>query len=81
MKVCVFGLGYVGLPTAAVMSCNGMIVHGVDKDENIINALTNHTHRKFEPELGTLIDDAFEHRSFTCSQSAEPADVFLIAVP
>ena len=39
MKVCVVGLGYVGLPTGALLATKGMRVHGVDTDAALIEAI------------------------------------------
>ena len=41
MKVCVVGLGYIGLPTSLMMAAHGISIIGVDRNENLVNKLRN----------------------------------------
>ncbi|MFC6726488.1 UDP-N-acetyl-D-mannosamine dehydrogenase, partial [Halobium palmae] len=65
MKVCVIGLGYVGLPTALLAARHHDVV-GVDVDESLVAALNRGEPPVEEPELLALFDevsDRFEART------------------
>lgn len=80
LDVCVFGLGYIGLPTAALLASRGLRVHGVDIDPSAVNrvreALPFH-----EPELGACLQAAVDGGNLTASDAPLPAVVYVIAVP
>jgi UDP-N-acetyl-D-mannosaminuronic acid dehydrogenase len=80
-KICVIGLGYIGLPTALLFATNGYDVVGVD----INNDTVGNVNRKIMPfEEGGLEDlliEAVDSRRFRASTTPENADVFVIAVP
>lgn len=78
-KICVFGLGYIGLPTACLLASTGYKVVGLDLDKNKISKLKNKKLPFNEPGLNGLFEKAFENISFTLVP--EPADVFVISVP
>lgn len=81
IKVCVIGLGYIGLPTASLIATEGYNVLGVDVDKNIINTInTGKIHIK-EPDLDILVKSAVFSKKLKVSQKPNPADVFIIAVP
>ena len=50
-KVCVIGLGYVGLPTAAVIAKSGLVVSGYDKNKNTVDIINKGKIHIIEPEL------------------------------
>ncbi|MEA2066845.1 MAG: nucleotide sugar dehydrogenase [Thermotogota bacterium] len=79
MKICVLGLGYIGLPTALLLANAGNEVVGVDINDKIVEKL-NHDKIPFE-ELGLI--ELFENAGerFQPQGKVESADVFLIAVP
>ena len=55
-SVAVIGLGYIGLPTAAILADNGLRVHGVDVNQHNVDAI-NAGHVPFvEPELGDFVE-------------------------
>lgn len=79
--ISVVGLGYIGLPTAAMFASRRKKVVGVDvkqKTVDIINAGNIHI---VEPELDILVRDAVTQGYLRAVTQPEPADAFLIAVP
>jgi UDP-N-acetyl-D-mannosaminuronic acid dehydrogenase len=79
--ICVLGLGYVGLPTAAVLAVNGFRVVGVDPRTDIVEAV-NAGHVPIEEAgLRTVLQAAVNSGNLRACGSPQPADVFIIAVP
>jgi len=81
MKICVIGLGYIGLPTAAVFSSYGCEVLGVDVKEEVVELLNQGDIHIEEPGLGELIKKSVFNGSFRASTAVESSDVYIIAVP
>ena len=54
-KVCVVGLGYVGLPTASLLANRGFRVHGVDVDPMVVEFITQGKAHISEPDLDVLV--------------------------
>jgi UDP-N-acetyl-D-mannosaminuronic acid dehydrogenase len=79
--VCVLGLGYIGLPTAAMFAASGLHVTGVDTSPNVISALNNGRVHIGEPGLAQLVESAFSSRNLKVRPEPEEADSFIIAVP
>lgn len=80
-KICVVGLGYIGLPTAVMFANHGFNVHGVDINEKAVEMINNkHLHIE-EPGLQERLDKAVDGGNFLASTSPVEADVFIIAVP
>lgn len=80
-KVCVLGLGYIGLPTASVLATNGFDVVGVDVAEHVLNTVAGgHIHIE-EPGLATLVHAAIHSGKLRTAPEPEPADVHFLAVP
>ena len=80
-KVCVIGLGYIGLPTATVLANNGFEVHGVDINEKAVELINNGQVHIYEPDLDIMVKKAVESGNLKASAIPEKADVFIIAVP
>jgi len=80
-KICVLGLGYIGLPTASTFATHGLKVIGVDTNPNIVQTLRNGQLHLHEPGLRTLVQAALRSGNLEISQEAQPADAFIIAVP
>jgi len=80
-KICVIGLGYIGLPTAAILAKTGFKVHGVDVNEKAVELINNGKVHIFEPDLDILVKKAVESGNLKASVKPEKADVFIIAVP
>lgn len=78
MKICIIGLGYIGLPTALLLAQKHQVV-GVDINQRIINTLKSGKLPFEEQGLEELMKST--KSTFLASQNIEEADVFLIAVP
>jgi UDP-N-acetyl-D-mannosaminuronic acid dehydrogenase len=80
-KVCVLGLGYIGLPTAAMLATHGFQVIGVDTNLSIVNTVNNSDVHIEEPGLRTLVQAACKSGNLLARSKPEPADAFIICVP
>ena len=80
-KICVLGLGYIGLPTASLLANNGFKVVGVDKKEKIIEVINNGGIHIEEPGLKALVSAAVNSGFLEAKTEVVEADVFFIAVP
>ncbi len=81
MKVCVMGLGYIGLPTAVMFASCGFRVHGVDINQEVINSLSLKKPHIEEPGLEETLGHVIEEGNLSFSKEPEEADAFIIAVP
>src|SRR3974390_1929163 len=79
--VCVVGLGYIGLPTAATLASRGVEVIGVDVNPRVVEAVNAGQPYFSEPDLDMLLRAATTLRKLRATQRPEPADAFVIAVP
>ena len=77
----VIGLGYVGLPTAAVFASRRVAVIGVDVNERTVATINSGNVHIDEPELDMLVRAAVGAGILRATTVPEPADAFLIAVP
>lgn len=80
-KICVLGLGYIGLPTASTFATYGIQVVGVDVNPQIVSGLQNGQLHIYEPGLRTLVQAALRSGNLVVSEKPQPADAFIIAVP
>lgn len=80
-KISVIGLGYIGLPTAAMFASRKVEVVGVDINQVVVDKVNRGEIHIFEPELETTVCNAVEDGFLRASTRPEPADAFLIAVP
>ena len=80
-KICVLGLGYIGLPTASTFAEHGLKVVGVDTNPHVIETLRDGNIHIHEPGLRIVVESALRSGNLTVSQQPEEADAFLIAVP
>ncbi len=81
MKICVIGLGYIGLPTASMFADGGASVLGVDRNERIVSALNRGEIIIEEKGLDELVKRVVSSGKLHASTVPEEADVFIIAVP
>ncbi len=79
--VCVVGLGYIGLPTAATLASRGIDVIGVDINPCVVEAVNAGQTYFSEPDLDMLLRAATTLRKLRATAQPEPADAFVIAVP
>jgi UDP-N-acetyl-D-mannosaminuronic acid dehydrogenase len=80
-KICVVGLGYIGLPTAALLANRGYNVRGVDVVQNTVDTINRGEIHIVEPELDTFVKSAVNSGKLKASLTPDVADVFIIAVP
>ncbi|MBN8500595.1 MAG: UDP-N-acetyl-D-mannosamine dehydrogenase [Sphingomonadales bacterium] len=79
--VCVVGLGYIGLPTAAVVARAGCRVHGVDVTQSVVDTINRGAIHIEEVDLDGLVQGVVARGMLTASTEVAPCDVFIIAVP
>jgi UDP-N-acetyl-D-mannosaminuronic acid dehydrogenase len=79
--VSVIGLGYIGLPTAAVFAGRRKRVIGVDVNQQAVDTINRGAIHIVEPELDMLVHAAVTQGYLRATTIPEPADAFLIAVP
>ena len=80
-KICVVGLGYVGLPTAAMIAGRGVQVLGVDINIDTVDTINRGRIHIVEPGLEDLVNGAVTSGNLKAAGAAEAADAFIIAVP
>jgi UDP-N-acetyl-D-mannosaminuronic acid dehydrogenase len=81
LKVVMMGLGYIGLPTAALIASKGIKVQGVDVNKSVVDTINEGKIHIVEPELDDLVKDVVENQFLKASTQPDIADVYLIAVP
>ena len=79
--ISVIGLGYIGLPTAAVFASKGKKVIGVDINVRAVETINRGDIHIVEPELSDVVREAVQAGHLRATTQAEAADAFLIAVP
>lgn len=79
--ISILGLGYIGLPTAAVLANSGRLVIGVDINPRIVETINQGQVHIIEPELELAVQQAVEKGQFFATTEVQPADAFIIAVP
>ncbi|MHA1597333.1 MAG: UDP-N-acetyl-D-mannosamine dehydrogenase [Alphaproteobacteria bacterium] len=80
-KICVIGLGYVGLPTAAVFASRGIHVLGVDTNTRAVSMINQGKIHIVEPGLDGMVLDAVKAGKLTAEAAPQSADAHIIAVP
>jgi len=80
-RICILGLGYIGLPTAGMFAVNGVPVLGVDTKKEIVDEISRGGVHIMEPGLRTIVSAAVSSGNLNVSTEVAPADVFVIAVP
>lgn len=80
-KVVFLGLGYIGLPTAAVAAGHGYEVVGVDINPAVVETINQGKIHIVEPDLDRIVKDAVQKGNLRAVTKPEPADAFFIVVP
>ena len=80
-EVCVVGLGYIGLPTAAIVARAGCRVRGVDVTQRVVDTINRGEIHIEEVDLDGLVQGVVARGLLTASTRVDAADVFVIAVP
>jgi UDP-N-acetyl-D-mannosaminuronic acid dehydrogenase len=80
-KICVLGLGYIGLPTASILANKGYDVHGVDVNKRAVDTINRGEIHIVEPDLDILVRSAVNSGHLKAATAPDKADAFLICVP
>ena len=80
-KVCMIGLGYIGLPTAAVFASRKVNVIGVDINQHAVDTINQGKIHIVEPELDILVHATVRDGYLKAQTTPEVADAFIMAVP
>jgi UDP-N-acetyl-D-mannosaminuronic acid dehydrogenase len=81
VKISVIGLGYIGLPTAAILASRQVEVIGVDVNQQAVDIINKGEIHIIEPELEILVAAATQTGYLRATTTPEPADAFMVAVP
>ncbi len=79
--ICMIGLGYIGLPTAAVFASRKVNVIGVDINQHTVDTINRGEIHIVEPELDILVHSTVNEGFLCATTSPEKADAFIMAVP
>ena len=79
--VCIIGLGYIGLPTAALLANRNYKVHGVDVVKSTIDTINQGNIHIVEPDLDTFVRSAVNSGNLIADLKPKKSDIFIIAVP
>ncbi len=80
-KISVIGLGYIGLPTAAVFANQGVEIVGTDTNQAVVDSINAGKPHFGEPNLDALVRRVVENGKLSASLEVRPAEAFLVAVP
>lgn len=79
--ISIVGLGYIGLPTAAIFASRKIKVIGVDVNQHAVDTINRGEIHIVEPDLDMVVHAAVTEGYLKATTTPEPADAFLIAVP
>jgi UDP-N-acetyl-D-mannosaminuronic acid dehydrogenase len=80
-KVCVLGLGYIGLPTAALLASNGYEVVGMDVSAHVVETINQGKIHIVEPDLDVFVRSGVAAGKLRAFDHVQPADIYMICVP
>jgi UDP-N-acetyl-D-mannosaminuronic acid dehydrogenase len=80
-KICVVGLGYIGLPSAALLASAGHVVVGVDVDESVVETINRGEIHIVEPDLDAFVRSAVSAGLLKAHTRPQSADIFMVCVP
>ncbi|WP_418909121.1 UDP-N-acetyl-D-mannosamine dehydrogenase [Glutamicibacter endophyticus] len=80
-EVAVIGLGYIGLPTAAILASKGIVVKGVDVTPRTVEAVNKGEVPFVEPALGEFVSKAVAEGTLSASFDTPEAEAYIVAVP
>lgn len=80
-KVVTIGLGYIGLPTSALIANNNIFVHGVDINQSVVDTINAGKIHIVEPSLDEAVAKAVKAGFLKADTKAVAADVYLVVVP
>lgn len=79
--ICVIGLGYIGLPTAATFAAHGVKVTGVDVNQHAVDMINQGKVHIVEPDLDALVRDVVAQGKLSAQLAPTEADAYIVAVP
>ncbi|MDM1772055.1 UDP-N-acetyl-D-mannosamine dehydrogenase [Acinetobacter indicus] len=79
--ICVIGLGYIGLPTAATFAAHGVKVTGVDVNPHAVDLINQGKVHIVEPDLDALVRDVVAQQKLSAQLQPCEADAYIVAVP
>jgi len=79
--ICVIGLGYIGLPTAATFAAHGVKVTGVDVNQDAVDMINQGKVHIVEPDLDALVRDVVAQGKLSAQLAPTEADAYIVAVP
>ncbi|HAV2914275.1 TPA: UDP-N-acetyl-D-mannosamine dehydrogenase [Acinetobacter baumannii] len=79
--ICVIGLGYIGLPTAATFAAHGIKVTGVDVNQHAVDMINQGKVHIVEPDLDALVRDVVAQDKLSAQTTPTEADAYIVAVP
>ncbi|MGB5339012.1 MAG: UDP-N-acetyl-D-mannosamine dehydrogenase [Gammaproteobacteria bacterium] len=80
-RICVVGLGYIGLPTASLLGTKGYSVYGVDTSQVVVDTINKGDIHIVEPDLDVLVKSAVLSGRLSAGLEPKAADIFILAVP
>ncbi|ARN77775.1 UDP-N-acetyl-D-mannosamine dehydrogenase [Nonlabens spongiae] len=80
-EVVMIGLGYIGLPTAALIASQNVHVHGVDINQSVVDTINQGKIHIVEPDLGDAVAKAVENGFLKAATKAVEANTYLVVVP
>ena len=80
-EVVMIGLGYIGLPTAALISSQHTFVHGVDINQSVVDTINKGKIHIVEPDLENVVSNAVQKGYLFASRSPVKASTYIIVVP
>lgn len=80
-NVCVVGLGYIGLPTAAILAAQGISVTGVDVKQSSVDAINAGQVPFVEPDLERFVVDGVQKGLLRAQTEPAPSEAYIVAVP
>lgn len=81
IRVCVIGLGYIGLPTASVLATKGFHVFGMDVRADVVDTINAGRIHIEEPDLDIVVRSAVNSGQLKAGYEPQEADVFILCVP
>ena len=81
IKICVVGLGYIGLPTAAVLGSRGYKIHGVEINPKAVETINSGKAHIVEPDLDILVRAAVTTGNLKAYTKPAESDIFMVCVP
>jgi UDP-N-acetyl-D-mannosaminuronic acid dehydrogenase len=80
-RVCIIGLGYIGLPTAAIIAAANHEVLGIDKKADVVELINQGSVHINEPQLDELVKTVVKSGNLRASTEYEACDIYIICVP